>query len=242
MSPQKMEIFKSLESWAEQNMLMHLKPVEKCWQPSDFLPEPESEEFHEQVKELRESCKELPDEYLNRHGVLLNIYLYLSGRVDTKQIEKTIQYLIGSGMDPKFENNPYNGFIYTSFQERATFITHGNTAKLAKDHGDMKLARICGTITADEKRHEIAYTKVVEKLFEMDPDDSILSLAAMMKKKIKLPAHLIYDGHDDNLFKQYSAVVQRIGVYTAKDYADILEFLVGRWNVEKLESGLSGEG
>lgn len=28
----------------------------------------------------------------------------------------TIQNLIGSGMDPKTENNPYLGFIYTSFQ------------------------------------------------------------------------------------------------------------------------------
>ncbi|XP_057981286.1 probable ubiquitin-conjugating enzyme E2 37 [Malania oleifera] len=34
----------------------------------------------------------------NRHGDLLNKYLYLSGRVDMKQIEKTIQYLFGSGM------------------------------------------------------------------------------------------------------------------------------------------------
>lgn len=28
----------------------------------------------------------------------------------------TIQNLISSGMDPKTENNPYLGFIYTSFQ------------------------------------------------------------------------------------------------------------------------------
>jgi hypothetical protein len=34
----------------------------------------------------------------------------------------TIQNLIGSGMDPKTENNPYLGFIYTSFQERATKV------------------------------------------------------------------------------------------------------------------------
>ena len=34
----------------------------------------------------------------NRHGDLLNKYLYLSGRVDMKQIEKTIQYLIRAGM------------------------------------------------------------------------------------------------------------------------------------------------
>lgn len=35
-----------------------------------------------------------------------------------KAIEVTIQNLIGSGMDPKTENNPYLGFVYTSFQVR----------------------------------------------------------------------------------------------------------------------------
>lgn len=143
--------------------------------------------------------------------------------------------------DPKTENNPYLGFIYTSFQERATFISHGNTARLAKEHGDMKLAQICGTIAADEKRHETAYTKIVEKLFEIDPDGTVLGLADMMRKKISMPAHLMYDGQDNNLFEHYSSVAQRIGVYTAKDYADILEFLVARWRVENL-TGLSGEG
>ncbi|XP_074310642.1 stearoyl-[acyl-carrier-protein] 9-desaturase, chloroplastic-like [Silene latifolia] len=289
MPPQKIEIFKSLDKWAEQNLLTLLKPVEKCWQPQDFLPDPSSDGFEEQVKELRERTKEIPDDYFvvlvgdmiteealptyqtmintldgvrdetgasltpwaiwtrawtaeeNRHGDLLNKYLYLSGRVDMRQIEKTIQYLIGSGMDPQTENNPYLGYIYTSFQERATFVSHGNTARLAKEHGDLKLAQICGIIAADEKRHETAYTKIVEKLFEIDPDGTVLALADMMRKKVTMPAHLMYDGNDDDLFDNYSSVAQRIGVYTAKDYADILEFLVQRWNVATL-SGLSGEG
>ncbi|KAF8391761.1 hypothetical protein HHK36_021995 [Tetracentron sinense] len=243
-----------MEKWAEKNILLHLKPVEKSWQSQDFLPDPTSEGFFEQVKELRELSKEIPDDYFdvlvgdmiteealptyqtilnpldgvrdetgasptswavwtwawtteeNRHGDVLNKYLYLSGRVDMKQIEKTIQYLIGSGMDPLTENNPYLGFIYTSFQERATFIPHWNTARLAKEDGDMKLSQICRAIAADEKRHETAYTKIVDKLFEIDPD-----------------------------------VYHRLGVYTVNDYADILEYLVGRWNLEKL-TGLSGEG
>lgn len=143
--------------------------------------------------------------------------------------------------DPRTENNPYLGFIYTSFQERATFISHGNTARLAKEHGDIKLAQVCGIIAADEKRHETAYTKIVEKLFEIDPDGTILSLADMMRKKVSMPAHLMYDGQDDNLFENYSTIAQKIGVYTARDYADILEFLVQRWNVADL-TGLSGEG
>ncbi|KAI3907104.1 hypothetical protein MKW92_005349 [Papaver armeniacum] len=289
MPPEKLEIFKSLETWADKNILAYLKPVEKCWQPHDFLPDPKSDGFYDEISELRERCKEIPDEYLvvlvgdmiteealptyqtilttldgvkdetgvssspwaawtrawsgeeNRHGDLLNKYLYLSGRVDMKQIEKTIQYLIGNGMNPQMENSPYLGFIYTAFQERATFISHGNTARLAKAHGDIKLAQICGTIAADEKRHEIAYTKIIQKLFEIDPDETVLAFADMMKKKITMPAHLMFDGQDDNLFENYSDVAQRLGVYTAKDYAEILELLVSKWKVEKL-TNLSAEG
>ncbi|CAM0950657.1 unnamed protein product [Alopecurus aequalis] len=288
--PQKKEIFDSLNQWAEDNILVLLKPVEKSWQPQDYLPDASSDGFYDEVKELRERAKEIPDEYFvclvgdmvteealptyqtmlnildggvrddtgtspvswavwtrawtaeeNRHGDLMNKYMYLTGRVDMRQIEKTIQYLIGAGMDPKCEGNPYQGFIYTSFQERATFISHGNTARHAKKYGDSKLAQICGTIAADEKRHETAYTKIVEKLFEVDPGYTVLAFATMMRKKITMPAHLMYDGQDDNLFEHFSAVAQRLGVYTAMDYADILEFLVQRWNVAGL-TGLSGGG
>ncbi|XP_059633003.1 stearoyl-[acyl-carrier-protein] 9-desaturase, chloroplastic-like [Cornus florida] len=291
MPPAKLEIFKSLDDWAKNNVLIHLKQVEKSWQPQDFLPDPTSaDEFAEQVKELRERTIEIPDDYFvvlvgdmiteealptyqtvfntidgirdetgssltswatwvrgwtaeeNRHGDLLSKYLYLSGRVDMKQIEKTIQYLIGSGTDIQTENNPYLWFIYTSFQERATFISHGNTARLAKKYGDTSLAQICGTIASDEKRHETAYTKIMEKLFEIDPDASLVAFADMMKRRITMPAHWMYDGRDDNLFTHFSAVAQRLGVYTAKDYANILECLVDRWNVDKISTGLSGEG
>ncbi|KAG0601861.1 hypothetical protein M758_11G143800 [Ceratodon purpureus] len=246
-TPERLELFKSLEGWASETLLPYLKPVEKSWQPQDFLPDPAAEDFLDQVRELRERSACLPDDYMvclvgdmiteealptyqtmlntldgsrdetgasptpwgvwtrawtaeeNRHGDLLNKYLYLTGRVDMKQIEKTIQYLIGSGMDPQTENNPYLGFVYTSFQERATFISHGNTARHAKEHGDQKLAQICGIIAADERRHENAYTKIVEKLFELDPDGAMLSFADMMRKKIAMPAHLMYDGQNDHL-------------------------------------------
>jgi hypothetical protein len=159
MPPQKIEIFKSMENWADQNILVHLKPVEKCWQPQDFLPDPASDGFHDQVRELRKRAKEIPDEYFvclvgdmiteealptyqtmlntldgvrdetgasptswavwtrawtaeeNRHGDLLNKYLYLTGRVDMRQIEKTIQYLIGSGM---VRSLPHKFMIFVS--------------------------------------------------------------------------------------------------------------------------------
>ncbi|KAL8167250.1 hypothetical protein V2J09_008749 [Rumex salicifolius] len=171
----------------------------------------------------------------NRHGDLLRSYLYLTGRVDMRSVERTVQYLIGSGMEPGTEKNPYLGFIYTSFQERATAVSHGNTARLAKQRGDDVLARICGTIAADEKRHEHAYQRIVEKVLEVDPSGGMLAIGDMMRKSITMPAHLMYDGRDPQLFDHYAAVAQRLGVYTAADYAEILEYLVGRWRLEKVE-------
>jgi len=37
----------------------------------------------------------------NRHGELLNRYLYLSGRVNMRAVEITTQHLIRNGFDPK---------------------------------------------------------------------------------------------------------------------------------------------
>ncbi|KAK9192427.1 hypothetical protein WN944_003117 [Citrus x changshan-huyou] len=103
-------------------------------------------------------------------------------------------------MDPGTENNPYLGFVYTSFQERTTFISHGNTARLAKEGGDPMLARICGTIASDEKRHENTYARIVEKLLEVDPTAAMMAIVDLMNKKITMPAHLMYVGHDPRLF------------------------------------------
>jgi acyl-[acyl-carrier-protein] desaturase len=62
--PEKVELFESLESWAETNVLPYLKTVEKSWQPQDYLPEPSSEGFLDEAKELRARAACLPDDYL----------------------------------------------------------------------------------------------------------------------------------------------------------------------------------
>ena len=62
-----------------------------------------------------------------------------------------------------------------------------------------------------------------------------------MQTKFAMPAHLMYDGKDGNLFGHFSYVVQRLGVYTARGYDNILEFLVKRWKVEKID-GISIKG
>ncbi len=176
----------------------------------------------------------------NRHGEILNRYLYLSGRVDMHAFEVTTQHLIRNGFDPRTDRDPYKGLIYTSFQERATKISHGNTALLANQSGDSVLGKICALVTGDESRHEEAYKRFVGKIVELDPSEAVTAFAQMMKNTVTMPARLMADGVATDLFSQFSVVAQRIGVYTMRDYADIIEHLVVYWNIPAL-TGLTGD-
>ncbi|CAN6294671.1 unnamed protein product [Urochloa humidicola] len=181
----------------------------------------------------------------NRHGDLLNRYLYLTGRVDMRQVEVTTHHLLRNGMEMLVPKSPYHSLIYGAFQERATFISHAHTARLAARHGDRALATICGVIAADERRHEAGYTMASARPFEDDPDGMVRALAHVMRRKVTMPGLLMSDGRgsggDNTLFERFSAVAQRAGVYTASDYGDLVEHFVRRWRVADLV-GLSGEG
>ncbi len=283
----KFEIVKSIEGFVNENISTLLKPVSESWQPSDFMPDMHSERWREDIHEIRERAKTIPDDLLvvlvgdmvteealpsyqtwlnrlegitdingisptgwakwgrgwtseeNRHGDLLNRYLYLSGRVDMRAVEVTVHHLINNGFDPQTENDPYLGFVYTSFQERATKISHSNVGRMAKKYGDTLLHKICGTIAGDEARHEKAYKLFMSKIFEIDPAQAVLAFAKMMKVKITMPAIMMSDGKSQNLFTKFSNVAQRIEVYTVKDYASIIKNLVESWDVPSIK-GLSG--
>jgi acyl-[acyl-carrier-protein] desaturase len=176
----------------------------------------------------------------NRHGDLLNKYLYLGGKCDMRNIEVTIQHLITNGFNPGAEKDPYRGFVYTSFQERATKISHGNVGMLAGQYGDKNLRKICGQIAGDEGRHEKAYQIFFEEILKRDADGLIMVFGQMMRGQIVMPAELMTDGSDQNLYDNFAKIAQKLGVYTAVDYADIIRHLVDRWDLETIE-GLSSE-
>lgn len=158
-----------------------------------------------------------------------------------RSVEVTIQHLITSGFNPGAQKDPYRGFVYTSFQERATKISHGNVGKLARGYGDKNLGKICAQIAGDEGRHEKAYQRFVTEILQRDPDGLLAVFGSMMRGQIVMPAELMSDGKDADLYKNFSDVAQRLGVYTALDYAEIMDHLVKIWDLEHLE-GLSSEG
>jgi acyl-[acyl-carrier-protein] desaturase len=179
----------------------------------------------------------------NRHGDLLNKYLYLSGRVNMRAMEVSTQYLIADGFDIQTGTDPYRNFIYTSFQELATNVSHRRTATLAKQCGNNLLSKMCGVIAADEMRHAKAYKSFVNRIFEVDASEMMLAFEDMMRKKIVMPAHFLRETgvKISETFSHYSDAAQRLGVYTTYDYIEIMESLLIEWQIGKV-SGLNEAG
>ncbi|WP_461096452.1 acyl-ACP desaturase [Spirosoma luteolum] len=169
----------------------------------------------------------------NRHGDLLNKFLYLSGRVNMRAMEVSTQYLIADGFDIGTGTDPYRNFVYTSFQELATNVSHRRTATLAKQSGCPQLSKICGVIASDEMRHAKAYKAFVGKIFEVDPSEMMLAFEDMMRKKIVMPAHFLRETgvKIGQTFSHFSDAAQRLGVYTTNDYIDIADSLLTDWNI-----------
>ena len=172
----------------------------------------------------------------NRHGDLLNKYLYLSGRVNMRAMEVSTQYLIADGFDIGTDRDPYRNFVYTSFQELATNISHRRTATLAKQFGNPHLSKICAVIAADEMRHAKAYKTFISEIFKADPSEMMIAFEDMMRKKIVMPAHFLRETgvKMGQTFAHFSDAAQRLGVYTANDYVEIMESLLEEWKIASI--------
>ena len=279
----RLEVMNFLEKDVDTLIQKYLIPIEDIWQPTDFLPNPDSNSFFDEIKEIRELAKELPYDFWvvlvgdmiteealptyeswlmevegvgqterngwskwvrhwtaeeNRHGDVLNKYLYLSGRVNMREIEKTTQYLISDGFDIGTDRDPYKNFVYTSFQELATYISHNRVSKIAKAKGNKQLAKMCRIVAGDEMRHHNAYSEFVRRIFEVDPSQMMMAFHYMMKRKIVMPAHFLRESGDkiSSAFEEFSNTAQRIGVYTAMDYVEILEKLIKTWDLDKISN------
>lgn len=284
----RLEVMQAIEPKVEGYMESFLIPIDDIWQPSDFLPDSQGEDFIQEVEQIREEAKDLGYDFWvtlvadtiteealptyeswlmdveginqheegspwskwvrawtaeeNRHGDVLNKYLYLSGRVNMREVEISTQYLLADGFDIGTDRDPYKNFVYTTFQELATNISHKRVGQLAKKKGNVLLSKMCKIIAGDEMRHHLAYREFVKTILGQDPDGMVLAFADMMKKKIVMPAHFLREsgGEIGTAFENFSNCAQRLGVYTSADYIDILKKLNAYWEIDKLR-GLGDE-
>ena len=284
------EVMQTLEKNVDVFTQDYLIQPEKIWQPSDFLPNPQSKTFISEVEEIREISKDLGNDFWislvgdmiteealptyeswlmdldgidqhgengdngwakwirmwtaeeNRHGDVLNKYIYLSGRVNMREVEITTQHLIADGFDIGTSRDPYKNFVYTSFQELATYVSHNNVAKIARKAGMKNLGKMCKIIAGDEMRHHKAYTEFIRQIFAIDPSEMMMAYFDMMKLKITMPAMHLRESFESKggLFEKFSEIAQRAGVYTSFDYVDIIRKLNVSWSLDKI-SGLTDE-
>lgn len=166
----------------------------------------------------------------NRHGDLLNAFLRLTGRVDMRAVELTVHHLLTNGFSPR-GTDLYASLVYTSFQERATKISHNNVAQCAQSEDNLALSGICRRIAGDEARHESFYTRMMAAVLDEDPQGGMISAGTMLRRVIAMPGKLMYDGKEPDLFDHFAVVAQRMGVYTVRDYASIVRHLVETWDI-----------
>jgi len=281
----RLEVMQAIEPQVQGFMDSFLIPIEDIWQPSDFLPDSQNDNFQDSIEQLREESKELGYDFWvtmvadtiteealptyeswlmdvegidqhkeggsgwskwvrawtaeeNRHGDVLNKFLYLSGRVNMREMEITTQHLLNDGFDIGTDRDPYKNFVYTSFQELATNISHKRVGQLARKKSNALLGKMCTIIAGDEMRHHLAYREFVKTIFGEDPSGMMLAFADMMKKKIVMPAHFLREsgGVVGEAFENFSNCAQRLGVYTAMDYIDILKKLNAYWQIDSIRA------
>jgi acyl-[acyl-carrier-protein] desaturase len=62
-----------------------------------------------------------------------------------------------------------------------------------------------------------------------------MAFEKMMRKQIVMPSiNMGVGSSKPNLFSDFSDITQKIGVYTAMDYATIIQHLVTHWKIETL--------
>jgi acyl-[acyl-carrier-protein] desaturase len=85
-------------------------------------------------------------------------------------------------------------------------------------------------------RHHHAYSEFVSQIFKVDPSQMMLAFQYMMKQKIVMPAHFLRESGEKigTAFEEFSNSAQKLGVYTAADYVDILQKLVEKWEIDKI--------
>lgn len=160
----------------------------------------------------------------DRHGNILRDYIRDSRLLNFSVLEKLQFDYVKSGFHPPWKGDPYKIFVYTSAQEKATFVSHTNTGKLVAEQEPL-LYTITQKIAQDESRHYAFYLSVFKEIIARDPNVA-LECAAEVMPSIEMP------GISMQNFNEYADVVRRSGIYGPRDYQKIVEQLIGSWNIE----------
>jgi acyl-[acyl-carrier-protein] desaturase len=117
----------------------------------------------------------------NRHGDLLNKYLYLSGRVNMREVEMTTQHLISDGFDIGTGRDPYKISCIQVFRSLRLMFLIIEWPKWLRNIINC-LSKMCKMI-AGEMRHHHAYSEFVSAILRWIPSEMMIAFQYMMKQK-----------------------------------------------------------
>ena len=168
----------------------------------------------------------------DRHGMLLHDYAREARLFRMREIEQMQYAYLNAGVTLEW-NDPYQIFVYTTLQERATQVSHRNTGRLAADYEPM-LRGILKSIAADEARHYVFYRGVFEAILQADPNRALQAALTIMPS-LEMP------GSSMPGYAEMADVVRRDGIYDAWEYRKIVDEAIAAWNIEGL-SDLDASG
>ena len=163
----------------------------------------------------------------DRHGTVLTDYCKSTRILDRRTLEVMQFAYLKAGFQPAWDKDPYRVFAYTTVQERATQVSHGNTGKLCGEY-DPVLGEALANVASEEARHFAFYRTMVTEILARDPDEMMVSLSLVLPG-IDMPGHTVPG------FVQLADVIRRSGIYGPRDYLKIVEEQLKHWRIEAIE-------
>jgi acyl-[acyl-carrier-protein] desaturase len=169
----------------------------------------------------------------DRHGTVLTDYCKSTRILDRRTLEVMQFAYLKAGFQPAWDKDPYRVFAYTTVQERATQVSHGNTGKICGEC-DPVLGEALANVASEEARHFVFCRTMVTEILKRDPDEMLYSLSLVLPG-IDMPGHTIPG------FVQLADVIRRSGIYTPRDYLKIVQEQIKHWKLDAL-TGLNEMG
>ena len=160
----------------------------------------------------------------DRHGTVLTDYCKSTRILDRRTLEVMQFAYLKAGFQPAWDKDPYRVFAYTTVQERATQVSHGNTGKICGEY-DPVLGDALANVASEEARHFAFYRTMVTEILKRDPDEMLVSLSLVLPG-IDMPGHTIPG------FVQLADVIRRSEIYGPRDYLKIVQEQLKHWKIE----------
>jgi acyl-[acyl-carrier-protein] desaturase len=161
----------------------------------------------------------------NSHGNALRDYVRDAALYHLADLDRMQFSFLAAGFEPEWAGSPYRLLAYTSLQERATQMSHANTARLAALQEPV-LQRILSHLAGDESRHCAFYRDSFALALAADCDNALLELA-------KVAPALSMPGMTIPGYAQMAEVQRKAGIFGPREYAALVTEMLGYWRIDQ---------